>query len=251
VIRKLLIFVPVVAVLLLVAAGAGWYFLIRSDASPLTDPLPIPSSLLNTSPTPTRLPSAARTTGATATASASSAQTFKILPDQSEADYYVGETLASLGVPSTANGKTKAISGTFYLTSDGAALDTAHTSQFTVDLTTLKSDQSRRDARAQSALETSRFPTATFTAKTVTGYDPSIPADQQQTLQLTGTLEIHGVQKEVTWELKITRQANVISALATLDFKFSDFGVTPPSLGGFVSVQDHGTLQAQIIAQQQ
>jgi polyisoprenoid-binding protein YceI len=246
--RKLLIAAPIVAVLLLVAVGAGWYFLIRSNASPLTDPLPIPPSLLNTTAAPTV---AAGTTGATSTAASSSGQAFKILSDQSEADYYVGETLASLGVPSTANGKTKAITGTFYLTGDGAALDTTRTSQFTVDLTTLKSDQSRRDARAQSALETSRFPTATFTAERVTGYDSSIPADQRQTLQLTGTLEIHGAQKEVTWELKITRQANVISALATLDFKFSDFGVTPPSLGGFVSVQDHGTLQAQIIARQQ
>ncbi len=246
--RKLLIAAPIVAVLLFVAVGAGWYFLIRSNASPLTDPLPIPSSLLNTPAAPT---AAAGTTGATATAASSSSQAFKILSDQSEADYYVGETLASLGVPSTANGKTKAISGTFYLTGDGTALDATQTSQFTIDLTTLKSDQSRRDARAQNALETSRFPTATFTAESVTGYDPSIPADQQQTLRLTGTLEIHGVQKKVTWELKITRQANVVSAIATLDFNFSDYGVTPPSLGGFVSVQDHGTLQAQIIAQQQ
>ena len=247
-IRKSLIAATIIAVLLLGAVGAGWYFLIRSDASPLTDPLPIPSSLLNTTPAPTI---AAGTTGATATAASSSGQAFKILSDQSEADYYVGETLASLGVPSTANGKTKAISGTFHLTGDGTALDTSQASEFTVDLTTLKSDQSRRDTRAQNALETSRFPTATFTVESVTGYDPSIPADQQQTLQLTGSLEIHGVQKEVTWELKITRQANVISALATLNFKFSDFGVTPPSLGGFVSVQDHGTLQAQIIAQEQ
>ncbi|HEY8766982.1 MAG TPA: YceI family protein [Dehalococcoidia bacterium] len=230
--RNLLIAAPIVAVLLLVGAGAGWYFLIRSNASPLTDPLPIPSSLLNATPAPTI---AAGTTGATATTASSSGQGFKILSDQSEADYYVDE----------------AITGTFYLTGDGAALDTTQTSQFTVDLTTLESDQSRRDSRAQTALETSRFPTATFTAKSATGYDPSIPANQQQTLHLTGTLEIHGVQKEVTWELKITRQANVISALATLDFKFSDFGVTPPSLGGFVSVQDHGTLQAQIIAQEQ
>src|SRR5438445_11098004 len=164
--RRLLISAPIVAVLLLGAAGAGWYFLIRSDASPLTDPLPIPSSLLNTTAAPTI---AAGTTGATATAPSSSGQAFKILSDQSEADYYVGETLASLGVPSTANGKTKAISGTFYLTSDGEALDTAHTSQFTVDLTTLKSDQSRRDARAQNALETSRFPAATFSATSVSG----------------------------------------------------------------------------------
>jgi hypothetical protein len=35
-----------------------------------------------------------------------------------------------------------------------------------------------------------------------------------------------------------------------VDFNLSGYGVTLPSLGGLVSVQDHGTLQAQIIAQQ-
>jgi polyisoprenoid-binding protein YceI len=85
----------------------------------------------------------------------------------------------------------------------------------------------------------------------VTGYDASIAEGEQQTLQLTGTLDLHGVQKEVIWELKITRQTNVISAIATLDFNFADYHITPPSIGGFVSVQDHGTLQEQIIAQKQ
>jgi hypothetical protein len=36
----------------------------------------------------------------------------------------------------------------------------------------------------------------------MTGYDASIADGQQQTLQLTGTLDLHGVQKTVTWELK-------------------------------------------------
>jgi polyisoprenoid-binding protein YceI len=243
-IRRLLITIPVLSILLAVAGGAAWYFLIRSDASPLTDPLPIPTGLLDKA-TP------AVSGDASATPASSSGQVFTILSDQSEADYYVGETLASLGVPSTANGKTKDISGTFYLTADGTALDTTQTSQFTVDLTTLKSDQSRRDARAQDALETSQFPTATFTTESVAGYDPSLAEGAQQTLHLTGTLDLHGVQKEVTWELKITRQSNVISAIATLDFNFADYDITPPNIGGFVSVQDHGTLQAVIIAQQQ
>ncbi len=245
-IRRLGLTVPVLAILVLVVAGAAWYFLIRSDASPLTEPLAIDPSLVNTA-TPT-----GGASDDTSTPAASDGQVFTILAGQSEADYYVGETLASLGVPSTANGKTQDISGTFYLTADGAALDTSQTSQFTVDLTTLRSDQSRRDSRAQDALNTTEFPTATFTASSISGLDTASIADGAEvTFDLNGTLDLHGVQKEMTWTVKATRQSNVISAIATLDFNFADYGISPPNIGGFVSVQDHGTLQAVIIAQQQ
>jgi polyisoprenoid-binding protein YceI len=245
--KKLLIATPLTLIALAIAGGGLWWFVIRSDASPLEDPKPIPTSLLNTTPAVTE-------PGATAapTTEAGDGQTWAIDSGQSEADYYVGETLASIGVPSTANGKTSDISGTFYLTADGTALDTSQTSSFTVDLTSLQSNESRRDSRAQSALETSQFPTTTFTATSVSGLDTSAIADGAKvTFQLNGTFELHGVTKDVTWTVEATRQQNVISAIANLDFKFADYDISPPQIGGFVSVQDHGTLQAVIIAQLQ
>ncbi|MEO8456660.1 MAG: YceI family protein [Chloroflexota bacterium] len=253
--RKALIAAPITLIVLIVAAAAVWYFVIRDDASPLSDPLPIPTSLLNTSATATptpRVTQAGETAAPTTITASGSGQTWAIVAGQSEADYYVGETLASLGVPSTANGKTSDISGTFFLTADGTALDTTQTSSFTVDVTTLQSDQDRRDTRVQNALETGQFPTATFTATGISGLDTSqISDDNKMTFQLNGTLELHGVTKDVTWTVEATRQSNVMSAIANLDFNFSDFGIDPPSIGGFVSVQDHGTLQAVIIAQMQ
>lgn len=239
------------AVIAAVVGVGAWYFLIRDDAEPLTEPLPIPTGLLN-SATPTTSAGASPTNGATAEPTdATGTQTWTIVAGESEADYYVGETLASLGVPSTANGKTGEITGTFYLTADGAALDTSQTSSFTVDLTTLQSDEDRRDNRVQDALETGQFPTATFTATSISGLDTTAIADGAQvTFQLNGTLELHGVTQEVTWEVEATRQQNVISAIANLDIAFADYGITPPNIGGFVSVEDTATLQAVIIAQQ-
>ena len=117
------------------------------------------------------------------------------------------------------------------------------------DLRNLKSDKSMRDDRVQQALETSRYPNATFSIASVSGYDSSIPEGKEQSLQLTGVLELHGVQKQVTWDVKAFRQANVISALATLKMAFADFNITAPSFGGLVSIDDKATLQVQIIAQ--
>ena len=193
---------------------------------------------------------AAGTPTTTAATTTTGGLTFTILSDRSEAAYFADEKLASLPLPSTAKGSTKDITGQFQLTADGFDLDTSKPTTFTVDLTTLKSDKTMRDNRVQSqGLETGTYPTATFTATKVTGYDASLPADQEQTLQLTGTLDLHGVQKEVTWEVKANREGNIITALATLKFNFADFNIPVLNIANFVSVQDSVTLQVQVVAQ--
>jgi polyisoprenoid-binding protein YceI len=247
-----------VAALFAIAAG-GWWFFVREDASLATNAPAIPADLVQTPAV--GLAAATATAGgstvagsaatpASAATSASSGTAFSIISDRSEAAYFAGETLASIGLPSTAKGSTTAITGTFYLTADGLGLDPSNASTFTVDLTKLASDKSMRDSKVQNqGLETSTYPTATFTATKVTGYDASLPATQQQTLQLTGLLDLHGVQKEVTWELKALRDGNVMTALATVNFKYAEFNIQQLNIGGFVSVDDNVTLQVQVVAQ--
>ena len=270
--KNLAVLAIVVAVVLAVAGGAGWWFFIRDDAKPLTNAPAIPSDLVK-SPTArtgatavaTGSGSAATTASGTPGAAAATAQaagvptiasgttgsgtTFNILPDRSEAAYYADEKLASLSLPSTAKGSTKGVTGAFHLNGDGTALDPSQPSTFTVDLTTLKSDKDMRDRRVQNTLETSKFPTSTFTASSVTGFSSGIAAGDEQSLKLTGVLDVHGVKKEVTWDVKARKLGGVITAIATITFPFEDFGLSAPNIGGFVSVEDHITLQMVIVAQ--
>ncbi len=231
-----------------VAVAAGWYFLIRENAELASDPPEIPAALLNVTTSPT---TAASTTGLTATTAPTTGATlaYQIKSDLSEAAYFVDEELASVGIPSTAKGATNEVSGTLYLTGDGTALAADQTSSFSVKLRNLTSDKSMRDQRVQQALETSRYPTATFTITSVSGYNPAVAEGQEQTLELSGNLELHGVTKPATWEVKAYRQGNVISALATVTVKFSDFNITPPRFQGLLSISDQATLQVQLIAQ--
>src|SRR5438874_8475070 len=249
--KKLVIAVGAVMALSLVGvvtAGAAWYFLIRETAELASDPPQIPAALLNATATPT---SAASTAGSTVTTAPapSAAVAYQVKSDLSEAAYFVDEELASVGIPSTAKGATKEVSGTLYLTGDGTALAADQTSSVTVQLRNLTSDKSMRDQRVQQALETSRYPTATFTITNAGGYNPTIAEGQAQTLQLSGNLQLHGVTKPVTWEVKAYRQGNVISALATVTIKFSDFNITPPTFQGLLSISDQATLQVKLIAQ--
>ena len=239
---RILIGAAVAIVALVVVVSAGWWFFVREENELATNAPEIPDELVEaTSTASTPVPSGEGTDGAV---------TFVIIPDRSEAAYFADEQLASLPLPSTAKGTTNDIAGEFHVSEDGYALSDAATSSFTVDLTTLESDEDRRDNRVQNdALQTSQFPTATFTVTSVSGIDTSLPLDQEHTFQLTGMLDLHGVEKEVTWEVKARREGNVMTALATVTFLYEDFNITPPNIGGFVSVEDDVTLQVQIVAE--
>ena len=232
-------------VLAVVAVAAGWWFLVRADAHLATEPPKIPAALLNATATPA---AEATETAAATEVSVDSTLTFEVNSELSEAAYFVNEELATLGVPSTAKGTTNQVSGTLYVTAEGT-LAAGSASQFVVDLTGLTSDEAKRDERVQETLETSQYPTATFTATGVTGYDPSFPEGEEQVLQLTGTLDLHGVQREVTWEVKAYRQGDAISALATVTVARADFDMTAPTFAQIVSIDDKATLQVQLIAQ--
>ncbi len=45
------------------------------------------------------------------------------------------------------------------------------------------------------------------------------------------------------------RQANVLTALATVTIAFADYGIIPPSVGGFTLVGNDATLQVQLVAE--
>jgi polyisoprenoid-binding protein YceI len=240
-IRVLLVGAGVIAALFMVVA-VGWYAFVREDAQLATDPPEIPAEVADTSDT--------ATPGATGVpAEGAEVLSFAINPGLSEAAYFVDEELASVGLPSTAKGATSDVTGTLHLTADGTALAPGQVSSFTVELTGLTSDESRRDQRVQQALETSRYPDATFVITSVEGYDPSIPEGEEQVLQLTGTLDLHGVQREVTWDVQAYREGDAISALATATISFADFGITAPTFQGLVSISEQATLQVQLIAE--
>lgn len=241
--RRFLLFgLPAVA-LLVVAAAAGWWFFVREDAE-LADAAPdIPQDLRTT---PTATPSA--TAGELPDGGqALEGTTFTILTGRSEASYFVDEKLARLPLPSTAQGTTRQVTGEFHLIETG--LDPTRASKFTVDLQSLSSDEDMRDRRVHGALQTSQFPNATFVAKALTGPLESLNPTTDTDLKLMGTLEIKGVQKEVTWDVKARRDGNILTALATINFRFEDFDIPILNIGGFVTVEEDVTLQVQVTAQ--
>jgi polyisoprenoid-binding protein YceI len=230
--RSTLIATVVAGALALGAAAVGIiYFVVFAGSSP--------QKLALSSPTPSASGSAA------SPASTPGAGTWTVAAG-SVAGYRVREQLASLSAPSDAVGRTSAITGTFTLTQSASGYSVT-AAAFTVDVSKLTSDQSRRDNRIHSqGLESDRYPTATFQLATPIVLPATATAGQTIKVSATGALTIHGVTKTVTIPIDARLSGSQIELVGSITFPFSDFAMTPPSIGGFVSVQPNATMEFQL-----
>jgi polyisoprenoid-binding protein YceI len=202
------------------------------------------------SPAPLTL-SQAGTTKPSATLSANQVSGTWTAGNGSVAGYRVRERLAFLSGPHDAVGRTSAITGSVTLAGTSSDL-TVTAAGFSVDVSTLKSDENRRDNRIHSiGLESDRYPTATF--KLTTPISVPAMATNGQAFQVSskGELTIHGTTKTVTIPLQARLGGGQIEIVGSITFPFSDFGMTPPSIGGFVSVEDNATMEFDLHLQRQ
>jgi len=249
IIRKVL----TLAIIVLIVAAAGWWFFIREDNKVQKEAAPVTEEIRKAAEaTPTAAKATTPAAGATSPTVAAVAATstfagksYRMVEGQSLAWYLAPEKLARLSTSSVAKGTTKDVKGEFHLTADG--LDPAKPTTFTVNVATLRSDEGQRDTRVQGALETGKFPTATFTATGVSGL-PKEFTETDSVFSVTGSMDLHGVKKDLTWEMKVKKDGEILSILATTNFKFSDFGIKKPDLAGFVTVEESVTIQLQLFA---
>ena len=224
-------------VLVLALAGFGiWYFVFRDDSPPGVN-IERASESLDSRESGKAQPASAVDGTWTVDRSIGTFADFT----SSFAGYRVQEELASVGAK-TAVGRTPDVDGSF--TIDGKKIPKA---EFTVDMSTLKSDEDLRDGAIRGqAIETSRFPTATFTLTKPIALD-QIPAEGKKiSVDATGDLTLHGVTKEVTIPLAAQRTANVIALTGQLDIPFADFQIAQPTSFAVLSIEDHGILEIQL-----
>ena len=224
----------VIAALVLVplAALAAIYLLFFNEDSPDKFTLDTPSA--STTPSPS---------GA---ATGSLGGTWKVA-EGSEAGYRVREKLAALPATSDAVGRTTVVTGALTVTSTGSQL-VADGVNVEVDVSTLESNEDRRDNRIRtSGLETDEFPSATFVSTAPVTLPAGTGAGQPVQTEVTGNLTIHGVTKLVTIPLEVQLTGEQGQVVGSLKFPFSDFGMTPPSVGGFVSVENDATLEFKLL----
>lgn len=210
----------------------------ESAATPTTEmPVTGDEATATTEVTPT-------TEAAGSGAAPEGALTFTLTPGQSKARYRVREQLVNVSLPNDAIGETDQISGSITVNSDGT-IDPA-SSQFVVDLSTLKSDQDRRDNfLRQNVLQTDQYATATFVPKSASGLTWPLAESGEVQFQLVGDLTIRDVNKEVTWDVTGNINGTQGSGLAKTAFTFADFNLEQPRVPVVLSIEDNIVLEVE------
>ena len=239
--RRPLVIIAVLAVLAVAGVAITYVTFFTDDA---------PERLaLSDQPTPTTAAAGPAGTTATTTPSAAGsdlAGTWRVAAG-STAGYRVREKLAALPAKSDAVGRSTAVTGTVKVDGSGTAL-TASDARFEVDLTKLTSDESRRDNRIRTdGLQTNQFPKATFVSTKAIPLPPETATGQAVKATAEGDLTIHGVTKRVSIPLDVRVTGGKGELVGSLGFPMSDFNITPPSIGGFVTVDPDATLEFKLL----
>jgi polyisoprenoid-binding protein YceI len=171
---------------------------------------------------------------------------FRIVSEQSEAQYRARETFVSQAAPSDAVGKTNAIQGELQLESDGVLRGQITSMQ--IDLRTLISDQARRDSFIrQNTLKTDQFPLAEFRSSETAGVILYRPGEEA-VFHIPGLMTIKGTERPIVWEARAKLDGDTITGTATARVKLTDFGLEPPRLA-ILSVEDEMTWQIDLVAE--
>lgn len=144
-----------------------------------------------------------------------------------------------MGQNATAVGRTSKLWGS--MTISGSTVTKA---SFTVDMASVVSDQSQRNARFDGPImDVSQFPTATLTLSTPIALG-TIPADGAvEHYNAVADLDMHGVTKSVSFPVTAERSGSGIDVLADVPITFSKWNIANPSIGGFVTTANSGTLE--------
>jgi polyisoprenoid-binding protein YceI len=154
----------------------------------------------------------------------------------SQVGYRVKEVL--FGQNNEAVGRTNDVSGT--LAVDGTTIRSA---DFTVDMTTVASDQARRDNQFRGrVMNVATYPTATLTLTEPVDVGPAPAEGVQRTYAARGKLTLRGTTKEISLKLTGVRDGALIKVSGSIPITFADWNIPSPSFGP-VTTEDHGDLE--------
>jgi polyisoprenoid-binding protein YceI len=228
------------AVVLVVVLAAGGFAFWQSFGG--SDPPPVALSPAASSAVPTARASSGGSLDGTWTIDDTSGSLAE--GTSSFAGYRVKEELAGTGA-NTAVGRTQNVSGSLAI--DGTTITAM---QVSVDMTTLQSDDNRRDERLRTdGLQTDRFPTATFTLRKPIEVG-SVPKDGQ-TIQAVavGDLTLHGVTRSVGVSIQAQRNGDEIEAIGSVDVALTDYAIEAPTGFLVLSIANTGTIELHLLFQ--
>ena len=157
----------------------------------------------------------------------------------SQVGYRVDEVLFGQNV--TAVGRTNAVTGSLVI-DDGVVAS----GQFVVDMTTVKSDEPKRDAQFESRImDVINYPTATFVLTSPITLAANATASST-TNTASGELTLRGTTKPISISVIGEVRDGRIVVTGEITVTFVEWGIPNPSIPG-ISTEDFGILEFQLV----
>ena len=181
-------------------------------------------------------------------------ETYVIVPAESRASYLVDEeflqdSLSKLGIEAGRQdvvGSTQVVEGQIQLNPQNLTLGE---NRFMVDLSTLESNQDRRDNWIRENGPTfNRFPEAVFSATALSGMPETYTEGEEIQFQVEGDLTVHEVTVPVTFDARATLEDNTLAGVLTTNNLMSNFGIEPPSFVRTLTVADEFGIEVEFTA---
>jgi polyisoprenoid-binding protein YceI len=172
----------------------------------------------------------------------------RIIGEESEACYQVGEVFLGDNQFNLAVGVTKTIDG--FVQVDRANVAASQLGEIVINIAEFKSDSDRRDGIIrQRWLESNTYPVARLTEATLVGLPARTYEDGEVlTFQIVGMLEIREVQKEVTFNVSASLTGDTLVVTGYADVLMTDFGFDPPNIAGFVAANNEMRIVLNLVA---
>jgi len=143
----------------------------------------------------------------------------------------------------TAVGRSGGVSGSLTI-EDGALVAT----DVIIDMTTIVSNDGRRERAIRGALSTFEFPTATFVLTEPVPLGEGLADGEDVTVPARGDLTIKGTTQPVTFSIgAVVREDGLGVVVGSADIVWADFGVSAPSARIVVSVAEEGIVEFQLV----
>jgi polyisoprenoid-binding protein YceI len=163
-------------------------------------------------------------------------------PRASFVGYRVDEELRGIGA-TTAVGRTSAVEGT--LEFDGTAITSVAA---VCDLRQMQSDDARRHGQLRThALETDRFPEATFMLVEPIVIEGDPASGRPISAQAVGDLTLHGVTRRVSLAVEGQLVEGAVVVVGSAVIALADYDIDQPSTLNVLSVSEVATIEMQLV----
>lgn len=178
----------------------------------------------------------------------SGALTFTIVPEQSEARFYIDEELR--GNPVTVMGVSSSLNA--QLTIDPANPALTQIAPVTIDAGSFVTDSDRRNgAIRRFVLSSDSYPTITFAPSAIESLPGSVAVGDTFEFQVTGDLTLKDETRSETFDVSVTVDSeNQLTGLASATIIYADYGIFIPDVPFVANVGDELKLEFDFVALQ-